>query len=139
MRRWCTERLPQETYFSLDGTHDMFWARPANESAIIEHCRRKYNVSYRSDWIAATSAFSSATSASNIVFSNGQYDPWRSGGVLTNLSSTVHAIDIEHGAHHLDLMFADPADPVSVQVARDQELAAIKQWVADVRSNAIES
>ena len=25
--QWCTELLPQETYFSLNGTTDMFWAR----------------------------------------------------------------------------------------------------------------
>ena len=25
--QWCSEMLPQETYFTLDGVHDMFWSR----------------------------------------------------------------------------------------------------------------
>jgi lysosomal Pro-X carboxypeptidase len=27
--QWCSEMLPQETYFTLDGKRDMFWARSA--------------------------------------------------------------------------------------------------------------
>ena len=77
----------------------------------------------------ATSRFNSPTSASNIVFSNGGYDPWRAGGVLRSLSPTLEAIDIEHGAHHLDLFFSNPADPPSVKAARASELAAIKRWI----------
>lgn len=40
--QWCTERLPQETYFSMDGVRDMFWSRPQNQSEIDAHCMRKH-------------------------------------------------------------------------------------------------
>ena len=129
--QWCTERLPQETYFTLDGVHDMFWSRPDNKTAVAEHCAKKYNVSARGvTWVASSSAFTTASSSSNIVFSNGEYDPWRSGGVTTNLSSTLIALEVEQGAHHLDLMFSNPADPPSVRSVRNAEIAQIRRWIA---------
>ena len=128
--QYCTQRLPQETYFNLSGTDDMFW--PFNKSAatITAHCARRFpGVVQRPDWIAATSAFMSGSSASHVIFSNGEYDPWRAGGVLRNLSSTLVAVEVPGGAHHLDLMFADPQDPAPVRAARDTELALLREWL----------
>ena len=51
------------------------------------------------------------------------------GGVLHNVSSTITAIIIEEGAHHLDLMFSHPADPPSVKAARQYELSLISAWL----------
>jgi lysosomal Pro-X carboxypeptidase len=127
--QYCTERLPQETYFGLDGTRDMFWRRPANASAVVEHCQRKYGLGGRTEWIAATSAFDSSSAASNILFSNGEFDPWRSGGVLRDLSPSVRALEVDKGAHHLDLFFSNPADPPSVRQVRQAEIEAIRGWV----------
>jgi lysosomal Pro-X carboxypeptidase len=75
----------------------------------------------------------STRTASNIVFSNGQLDPWSSGGVLTNesLPSSVIALLLPMGAHHLDLMFEDPADPPDVKQARAVEEAHINTWIVD--------
>ena len=142
--QYCTQRLPQETYFNLTGARghqgqgvqgheeggDMFW--PFNKSAatISDHCARRFpGVVQRPGWIAATSAFTSASSASHVIFSNGEYDPWRSGGVLRNLSSTLVAVEVPGGAHHLDLMFANPKDPAPVRAARDAELALLREWL----------
>jgi hypothetical protein len=38
----CTETLPQETYFAMDGVNDMFWAKTYNKTFINERCTRKY-------------------------------------------------------------------------------------------------
>ena len=35
----------------------------------------------------------------------------------------------EQGAHHLDLRAANPADPHSVKVAREFEVANIQKWI----------
>jgi hypothetical protein len=42
----------------------------------------------------------------------------------------LSTIWIPMGAHHLDLFFADPADPPSVTQARVAEMALVQQWVA---------
>ena len=91
--QWCTERLPQETYFTLDGVRDMFWSRPANRTAVAAKCAAKYGVGTKGSWIASSSSFAAA-GATNIIFSNGEYDPWRAGGVLTNRSESIVAIEV---------------------------------------------
>ena len=130
--QWCTERLPQETYFGRAGPPgDMFWAVAENRSAVAAHCERKYGVGAKGSlpWIAASGRFGQQA-GSNVLFSNGEYDPWRSGGVLADLSPTVRSIEVEQGAHHLDLFFSNPADPPSVRQAREVEVAAMKAWIA---------
>ena len=58
--------------------------------------------------------------ATNIVFSNGNLDPWYPAGVssefLTSIGtdSSVVAILIDKGGHHLDLFEASDEDPESV-------------------------
>ena len=124
--QYCTERLPQETYFSLDGGADMFWRRPANATAIAEHCAAKYGVKARAAWVS-TIGFEGA---SNIVFTNGEYDPWRAGGVVTNLSASVIALEVKQGAHHLDLMFENDDDPPSVRAVRSAQLSEVRRWIS---------
>jgi lysosomal Pro-X carboxypeptidase len=130
--QWCTERLPQETYFSLNGTSDMFWPAPSNQTAITAHCAAKYDgLAQRPEWVAQSAALDGAggVAASNIIFSNGEYDPWRSGGVLRNLSSTLVAIEVPQGAHHLDLFFSTPDDPPTLARVRDAEVALLRRWL----------
>eukprot|EP00747_Dinoflagellata_sp_TGD_P070559 gnl/TRDRNA2_/TRDRNA2_156645_c1_seq1.p1 gnl/TRDRNA2_/TRDRNA2_156645_c1~~gnl/TRDRNA2_/TRDRNA2_156645_c1_seq1.p1 ORF type:complete len:266 (-),score=33.79 gnl/TRDRNA2_/TRDRNA2_156645_c1_seq1:22-819(-) len=125
--QWCTEMLPQETYFARDGKRDMFWPFAMNMTAINDHCQTKYGLQPRARWIGEE--FGGTAGASNIVFSNGLYDPWSSGGVVTNISKTAVSVIIPHGAHHLDLFFSNPLDPVDVTNARLTELAHIREWV----------
>jgi hypothetical protein len=106
--------------------------RPSPEALIVQHCRRKYGVASRPGWIPSTSDFGSGPSgASNIVFSNGDLDPWSSGGVRTNLSSSVLSFTVKDGAHHLDLMWSNPSDGQSVRDVRNAQLSQVRRWVAE--------
>ena len=70
-----------------------------------------------------------AATASNIVFSNGEYDPWRAGGVTVNLTDRdIVSVEVAEGGHHLDLMWSNPADPQSVVDVRALELAYVSKW-----------
>eukprot|EP00041_Stephanoeca_diplocostata_P034459 m.1178327 g.1178327 ORF g.1178327 m.1178327 type:complete len:945 (+) comp24526_c0_seq3:702-3536(+) len=143
--QWCTELLPQETYFSLSGKTDMFWDQPMNMSAINEHCQKKYGVKPRAKWIADEfGGMNGVQQSSNIVFTNGLFDPWSSGGVGVKIAAasadntadfginnTVKAVVIPNGAHHLDLMFSTPHDPSDVLAARKVQLENIARWTAD--------
>ena len=66
--------------------------------------------------------------ATNIVWSNGELDPWRAGGMNTNVTAdgTGIALYIENAAHHLDLREPNVEDPATVTSGRGVEMAHIK-------------
>lgn len=72
----------------------------------------------------------------NTIFSNGQFDPWRAGGLNKNVTADGSgiALYIEGGAHHLDLRAPNEADPATVTEARNIEMANIKKWIAEYQS-----
>ncbi len=70
--------------------------------------------------------------ASNILFTNGDLDPWGAWGVNCEIHACgkdVVSILIKGGAHHLDLMFANEADPPSVIAARSEARKTIARWI----------
>jgi lysosomal Pro-X carboxypeptidase len=69
-------------------------------------------------------------SAAFAVFSNGDLDPWSTGGIMETLNPALPAVVIEEAGHHMDLFFSNPADTPSVLAARAFELKTIQQWLA---------
>jgi len=110
---------------------DFFWPSPFNETAFIQGCQQQFNgTTPRANWAAVQYGGWNLAGVSNIVFANGELDPWYSGGIIKNVTGTydVTAFIIEDGAHHLDLRSSNPADPPSVIEARNIEKAAISRW-----------
>lgn len=111
----------------------MFWPTVQNLSAIDDHCKKAFGVKPRRNWI--WNEFAGTAGATNIVFSNGQFDPWRSGGVTSSKNkSGVLAVTIAEGAHHLDLMFSNPADPESVTAVRALEMKYVEEWLGQTEA-----
>ena len=96
---------------SRDGVRDAFWPQPWDSAAFALDCAATWGpllnttVLPRTNWAAISFGGRKLGAASNIVFSNGEYDPWRATGVLSPpLSSpSLVAVHIPDGAHHLDL------------------------------------
>merc|ERR1712045_139843 len=84
---FCTNMLPREFFFTRDGISDMFLPQPQNFTVIRDYCKFNFGVEPRPEWIATE--FGGIAGATNIVFSNGLYDAWSSGGVLETVSESV--------------------------------------------------
>ncbi|KDD71975.1 hypothetical protein H632_c4069p0, partial [Helicosporidium sp. ATCC 50920] len=128
--QFCTE---QYMPMGRDGRQDMFWDQPFDDAATRAGCRKQWDVDTRPYWASVEWGGRRLEALSNVVFSNGLLDPWSGGGVLTNLSDSLIAVVIPEGAHHIDLMFSNPADPPSVTQARETERFYMRKWVDEAR------
>ncbi len=126
--QFCTEMFMP---MSRDGINDMFFPQPFDYGYAIEDCKRRWGVEPRPYWITITYGGKDISDYSNIIFSNGEYDPWKGGGVLKNITDSLHAVYIDGGAHHLDFMWSTKQDPQAVLQARSQERSIINKWISD--------
>ncbi|KAI8437941.1 hypothetical protein MSG28_010609 [Choristoneura fumiferana] len=124
----CTEMvMPMCT----TGQNDMFEPRPWNFTSYSKACYDKYKVYPKEGFARIQYGGDKLDAASNIVFSNGLLDPWAGGGILNSISSSVKAVVILNGAHHLDLMPANPSDPENVKLARGIHKDNIRTWISE--------
>ncbi|KAK2505776.1 hypothetical protein MC885_019183 [Smutsia gigantea] len=91
----------------------------------------QWGVRPRPSWITAVYGGKNISSHTNIIFSNGELDPWSGGGVTKDITDTLVAVTIPDGAHHLDLRASNAFDPTTVLVARSFEVRHMKQWIRD--------
>ena len=126
----CTEIILP---LGSSGIKDMYFHDPWDEAAFLSSCRSRFpGIVPRPRWGGLQFWGFEISSASNIVFTSGTFDPWAAGGVDASrgpLPVSVEAVWIERGAHHLDFRSPDSRDPPSVAIARQKEEAAILRWI----------
>lgn len=114
---------------------DMFPDLPFTAQMRDEYCLTTWGVTPRRKWLKTHLWGRDITHSTNIVFSNGDLDPWTQGGVTHNVSSGIRTILIKGGAHHLDLRRSNHADPKSVVTARSFEVMMIYSWIKQKSKN----
>ena len=115
----------------------MFWDAPWDGDAVAASCLDQYGVP--SDRLHFVNVYGNPydwkENTSNIFWSQGEYDPWRGGGVQEDLSETLKATVIGEAAHHLDLFFGREGDTEQVKECRRMEVEEIWRWVEEKRSS----
>jgi lysosomal Pro-X carboxypeptidase len=132
-QRWdwlyCSDLLQPA---ARDGVNDMFYPQPFDLAAVAAGCRERWHVEPRPEWpVTNYGGWAALRAASNIVFTNGELDPWRGGGVTVNVSSTVRSYVIPGVGHHVDLFFSHAADTEPLRAVRAAQIAAVRSWIAD--------
>lgn len=117
--------------FCSNGIDDMFEPNSWDLKEFSDDCFRQWGVRPRPYWITTVYGGKNISSHTNIIFSNGELDPWSGGGVTKNVTDTLVAIVIPKGAHHLDLRANTAFDPTTVLLARSLEVRYMKQWIKD--------
>ncbi|KAF6105675.1 prolylcarboxypeptidase [Phyllostomus discolor] len=124
----CTEMVMP---FCTNGIDDMFEPHSWDLKEFSDDCFKQWGVKPRPSWITTMYGGKDISSHTNIIFSNGDLDPWSGGGVTKNITDTLVAITIPDGAHHLDLRASNAFDPTSLLLARSLEVKYMQQWIRD--------
>lgn len=122
----CTEMVYP---LCSDNVHDMYYRSTWDIQALSTICQKTWGAKPDESRIKLQYGDRDISEHSNIVFSNGDKDPWAGGGVLSDISDSIIAINIKNGAHHSDLLHSHPEDLPSVVEARKIEKHYIKEWI----------
>ena len=127
---YCNE-IPQP--FASSKWYSMFPSFTWDEPGTTDWCQVTYGLTPQYNWVfdyfGGLNVAKDFMKLSNVIFSNGVLDPWKSGGVLTAPNANVVSLLIDEAAHHLDLRAPNAADPAPVTAARQTEMAAIASWI----------
>ena len=129
----CTEMvLP----VSSDGVNDMFEPHPWNLTQYSENCKKTYGIGSEKSKALTLFGGKDLETSTNIIFSNGDRDPWSAGGVLSTdgVNDQNLVIIIPHACHHEDLRWSGPNDSVDLKETRKIELVQMLRWLSDYYS-----
>lgn len=115
-----------------NGKTDMFEPMNFDLKNLSDYCFKKYGIRPQPTLAIREWGGRNLGTASNIIFSNGDRDPWSVGGVLSlppSASKSLHVINISHACHHEDLRSLGPNDTVYLIQAREQEKSIIQEWI----------
>lgn len=137
--QYCSEQFPEEFYFAMTGTSDMFFDYPNSADMVREACEKFFNLTPDETLVRRRYGNKKVllNTVTNVVFSNGLADPWSSGsirsfdGVLSveqQKKRDLTIVNIDGGGHHVDLFFSHPGDTEQMKHARSVEFDAMRRW-----------
>lgn len=120
--------------------NSMFLPETFSYEDYTKDCQDKFGLTPNYDWVLTefggrynyTTEFKPIK---NIIYSNGDLDPWKAGGVTEWVNIDTPVYNIKGGAHHLDLRLPTEADKgKDVEWVRTQEMEMIRGWVDDYQT-----
>lgn len=128
-RSWDVEACRQIVYStSTDNISDMFPPREWGPTQLSRYCQQTWSIKPQITWYQ--SWLSAVQNSSRIIFTNGLWDPWRSGGVLKSLSSTLVSLKIPEAGHMYDLAASHPKDLPAVGMVRRKVVSLLQSWLS---------
>lgn len=121
-------------------TTDGFGFYPPNDGQLADvaaACQLRYNVTPRPDWLPLSTGRSDLR-IGNLLFTDGEKDPWRAGAV--RMERVASGLDVVHhvipgAAHHEDLRFSSVHVRQEVQKAKELARASIQRWISSHRES----
>jgi hypothetical protein len=98
----CTE-LPLEPV--TNGGEGFYPPDDSQLQQLSDACFQRYHVRPRGEWMPLTTGGGQLQDLTNVIFSDGEKDPWKVGGITKNLSSSVVHLLIPDAAHHQVLLY----------------------------------
>jgi len=125
---WDHEVCTQIVYFtSTNNVTDMFPPRQWSLTQLQAYCRAVWGVQPEPEWYQHL--WEEIKASSRIIFTYGEIDPWRGGGVAANLSETLVVVHIPEAAHIYDLAGSHPNDTKAMTTARQQVASLLGSWL----------
>jgi len=125
----CTEMIMP---FEKNGVTDMFNPEPWDLEGFSAKCKKNWKSDVRPNWIfnffGGRNFFKETENYSNIVYVNGNMDPWFAGCPKKSNNKNVIILEAE-SAHHMDLRYPNEKDPLSIIQARQVVEFLIKDWI----------
>jgi hypothetical protein len=120
------------------GRDSMFLERPFTLDWLTHHCQTRFGLQPQPYQLVHDWHFDDLIhqGASRILFTNGLNDGWSVGGIQTNLSDTVVALNFPNGAHHSDLNghYTPEDDTPDIQQGYRLVRTILSEWLADLAS-----
>jgi len=140
---WDVLQCNQLAMPNSTGDNSMFLKFTYDYAANTKSCNDQYGMS--PDYLWAVREFGGANIASdfagysNIIFSNGNLDPWIAGGVTEFIGLKLPYYIIQGGAHHLDLRLPNEVDVgTDVERVRNHEILDLESYIEEYQSQFIQ-
>eukprot|EP01102_Stenamoeba_stenopodia_P004785 TRINITY_DN1514_c0_g1_i1.p1 TRINITY_DN1514_c0_g1~~TRINITY_DN1514_c0_g1_i1.p1 ORF type:complete len:334 (-),score=89.52 TRINITY_DN1514_c0_g1_i1:142-1143(-) len=139
-RAWVYQTCTEFGYFQTTDSSNQPFGNLVPLNSSLEMCNDVFGQDFDpSQRIAQTNVYYGGKNIkngpTNILFVNGDIDPWHVLGITANISSTLTAILIDGTAHCANVLPPEPNDPPGLLAARAQTVATIGNWLAALQDD----
>jgi len=135
IRQWTYQTCVAFGYFQTTDSPSQPFGNLVPLSLYTDMCRDGFGFNFGPDIDGTNIIYggNNPKGATNILFVNGNVDPWHSLSVTHNLTPSVRAILIDGTAHCANMMPPSPKDPPALVDARIKISKQIGEWLVDYK------